>query len=187
MVAERYGTDHEEYVVEPDAVAVLPRLVWHYGEPFADPSAIPTYYVSEMARRKVTVALNGDGGDEAFLGYSRYHAMRHLARARPVAAMDRLALSPGCFPMAPRGLQRELKLPQIRDVLDRFRRAPGAALCRDDRVLRRSRQGEPVTARRCAAVSAHSALDWLAPYFAARGGLVAGANWADSTPICPTI
>src|SRR5439155_26698633 len=50
MVAERYATDHEELIVEPDAVAVLPRLIWHYGEPFADPSAIPTYYVSELAR-----------------------------------------------------------------------------------------------------------------------------------------
>src|SRR5271169_6606813 len=80
MVAERYGTEHEEFVVEPDAVAILPLLVWHYGEPFADPSAIPTYYVSQMARRGVTVALNGDGGDEAFLGYARYRAMRHLDR-----------------------------------------------------------------------------------------------------------
>ncbi len=80
MVAERYSTDHEELVVEPDAVSVLPRLVWHYGEPFADPSAIPTYYVSEMARRKVTVALNGDGGDECFLGYNRYKAMHHISR-----------------------------------------------------------------------------------------------------------
>ncbi|MBV8777210.1 MAG: asparagine synthase (glutamine-hydrolyzing), partial [Alphaproteobacteria bacterium] len=92
MVAERYGTEHEEYVVEPDAAAVLPRLVWHYGEPFADPSAIPTYYVSEMARRKVTVALNGDGGDECFLGYGRYKAMRHLARLDAVPRWSRLGL-----------------------------------------------------------------------------------------------
>jgi asparagine synthetase B (glutamine-hydrolysing) len=67
MVAQRYATEHREFVVEPDTVTVLPLLVWHYGEPFADPSAIPTYYVSEAARRKVTVALNGDGGDECFL------------------------------------------------------------------------------------------------------------------------
>ncbi len=52
MVAQRYGTDHEEQVVEPDAVAVVPRLVWHYGEPFADPSAVPTWYVAELARRR---------------------------------------------------------------------------------------------------------------------------------------
>src|SRR4029077_16672735 len=78
LVAGRYGTDHEELVVEPDAVKILPRLVWHSGAPFSDPSAIPTYYVSEMARRKVAVALNGDGGDECFLGYNRYRAMRHL-------------------------------------------------------------------------------------------------------------
>jgi asparagine synthase (glutamine-hydrolysing) len=80
MVAERYGTDHEEMIVEPDAIGVIPRLVWHYGEPFADPSAVPTYYVSQIARRKVTVALNGDGGDEAFMGYGRYSSCRKISR-----------------------------------------------------------------------------------------------------------
>lgn len=74
MVAERYGTDHTEFIVEPDAVEVLPKLVWHYNEPFADPSAIPTYYVSKLARQHVTVVLNGDGGDENFAGYGRYRA-----------------------------------------------------------------------------------------------------------------
>ncbi len=72
LVADRYGTEHHEMVVRPDAVAVLPKLVWHYGEPFADSSAVPTYYLSEFARAHVTVALNGDGGDESFLGYPRY-------------------------------------------------------------------------------------------------------------------
>ena len=76
LVAERYGTEHHEDVVRPDAVAILPRLVWHYGEPFADSSAIPTFYLSEITRRSVTVALNGDGGDESFLGYSRYAGAR---------------------------------------------------------------------------------------------------------------
>ncbi len=75
-LAERYGTDHQEFVVEPDAVDILPKLVWHYGEPFADASAVPTWYVSEMTRRHVTVALNGDGGDEGFLGYPRYSGCR---------------------------------------------------------------------------------------------------------------
>ncbi|MBA4338928.1 MAG: asparagine synthase (glutamine-hydrolyzing) [Hyphomonas sp.] len=72
QVSQRYETDHYEEVVSPDAAAILPELVWHYGEPFADPSAIPTYYVSRLARRHITVALTGDGGDEFFIGYGRY-------------------------------------------------------------------------------------------------------------------
>jgi asparagine synthase (glutamine-hydrolysing) len=72
MVSERYDTEHHEMVVRPNALEVLPKLIWHYNEPFSDPSAIPTYYVSQIARQHVTVALNGDGGDESFLGYSRY-------------------------------------------------------------------------------------------------------------------
>jgi asparagine synthase (glutamine-hydrolysing) len=74
MVAQQYNTDHHEFVVKPDALEILPKLVWHYNEPFADSSAIPTYYVSKMTREHVTVALNGDGGDESFAGYERYLA-----------------------------------------------------------------------------------------------------------------
>ncbi|MFP6730143.1 MAG: asparagine synthase (glutamine-hydrolyzing) [Alphaproteobacteria bacterium] len=75
-VATRYATDHHEFIVEPDALDILPKLVWHYGQPFADASAVPSWYVSEITRRHVTVALNGDGGDEAFLGYPRYTGSR---------------------------------------------------------------------------------------------------------------
>jgi asparagine synthase (glutamine-hydrolysing) len=74
-VAEHIGADHHEFVVRPDAMEILPMLVEHYGEPFADSSAIPSYYVSRETRRYVTVALNGDGGDECFAGYERYAAM----------------------------------------------------------------------------------------------------------------
>jgi len=73
-IAERWGTDHHEFIVEPDALSILPKLVRHYGEPYADSSAIPTFYVAQMTRRSVTVALNGDGGDESFVGYERYLA-----------------------------------------------------------------------------------------------------------------
>ena len=73
-VAERYGTVHEELLVEPDAAALLPRLADAYDEPFGDSSALPTYLVCEHARRFVTVALVGDGGDEIFAGYERYRA-----------------------------------------------------------------------------------------------------------------
>jgi asparagine synthase (glutamine-hydrolysing) len=75
-IAQRFGTEHHEFVVKPDAMEVLPALVRHYGEPYADSSAIPTYYLSKMTRGHVTVALSGDGGDECFAGYERYAAMR---------------------------------------------------------------------------------------------------------------
>jgi asparagine synthase (glutamine-hydrolysing) len=88
-VAEHLGTEHHEFVVRPDALAILDRVVWHFDEPFADPSAIPTWYVSEMARRHVTVVLSGDGGDELFGGYTRY-----LPHPR-VESFDRFAAGVG--------------------------------------------------------------------------------------------
>ncbi len=78
MVAERYQTDHSEYVVNPGALDILEKVVWHFDEPFADSSAIPTWYVSQMARRKVTVALSGDGGDETFAGYADRYSMNRF-------------------------------------------------------------------------------------------------------------
>ncbi len=72
LVADKYKTEHHEFVVKPDVVDVLPKLMWSYNEPFADPSAVPTYYLSKATRQHVTVALSGDGGDECFAGYNRY-------------------------------------------------------------------------------------------------------------------
>ena len=74
-VAERYGTEHREFVVRPEAVSVLDDLVRFFDEPFGDSSAIPTYYLSQLTREHVTVALAGDGGDEAFGGYNRYRTI----------------------------------------------------------------------------------------------------------------
>lgn len=105
MVAERYGTDHHELIVRPAALEVLPTLVRHYGEPFADSSAVPSYYVSKLTRQHVTVALNGDGGDESFAGYERYYAGgladRYGRLPRPLRAgvIEPLAaLIPGSLP-----------------------------------------------------------------------------------------
>jgi asparagine synthase (glutamine-hydrolysing) len=75
-VAKHYGTDHHELIVKPEAVNLAERLVGHFDEPFGDPSAIPTYLVSKLARESVTVAISGDGGDELFAGYPRYAEAR---------------------------------------------------------------------------------------------------------------
>ena len=93
MVAQRFGTDHHEAIVRPDALAILPKLVWHYNEPYADSSAIPSFYLAEMTRRHVTVALNGDAGDENFAGYSRYVASLLARRADIVPLSLRRALA----------------------------------------------------------------------------------------------
>ncbi|HSF02354.1 MAG TPA: asparagine synthase (glutamine-hydrolyzing), partial [Solirubrobacterales bacterium] len=108
QVAERYGTDHHEFVVEPRAAEVLPLLVHHYNEPFADSSALPTYYLARLTRQHVTVALSGDGGDESFAGYDNYRHVQAWGRAdalpRPVrdavalplaSALDRLPYRDG--------------------------------------------------------------------------------------------
>jgi asparagine synthase (glutamine-hydrolysing) len=79
-VAQHIGTDHHELVVKPRALDLLPRLVWGLDEPFSDASMIPTYHVAEMARHHVTVALSGDGGDEAYAGYTTYAWARNYAR-----------------------------------------------------------------------------------------------------------
>jgi asparagine synthase (glutamine-hydrolysing) len=87
-VAELFDTDHHEFVVQPSAIEILPQIVRQYGEPFADSSAIPSFYLAELARRHVTVALNGDGGDESFAGYNRYlsnNVAARLERAIPLS------------------------------------------------------------------------------------------------------
>ena len=78
IVAKQYGTDHREFVVKPEALGILDKIVWHFDEPFADSSAIPTWYVSQMARQQVTVALSGDGGDETFAGYAQRYSMNRF-------------------------------------------------------------------------------------------------------------
>jgi len=147
LVADEFGTEHEEFLVEPNAVEVLPKLVWHYDEPFADSSAIPTWYVSQLTRRHVTVALSGDGGDELFAGYPRYRAVRLASLFDRLPAAVRRVLAGRYWrhlPASPRykSIRRRLKRfmaslgkPSVRRYLEWiaiFNEAQRAELYRDE-------------------------------------------------------
>jgi asparagine synthase (glutamine-hydrolysing) len=131
-VARLFGTEHHELVVEPDALALLDAATEHHGEPFADGSALPTWLVSRFAREHVTVALTGDGGDEAFAGYDRDRARRIAQRLdHPWAAVGRfgvraaaaLAVAVGAAPDGSGALSgargRGARLVRFADALDR--------------------------------------------------------------------
>ena len=113
QAAKFIGTDHHEFQVTPNAVEILPKLVWHYDEPFADSSAIPTWYVSKLTREQVTVSLSGDGGDELFAGYPRYKALSigqfvdRLGPIRSILASKLLQKLPGSAKQ--KGFIRRLK------------------------------------------------------------------------------
>ncbi|MBK7803599.1 MAG: asparagine synthase (glutamine-hydrolyzing) [Chloracidobacterium sp.] len=112
-VAEHVGAEYNEFIVRPDALEVLPTLVEHYGEPYADSSAVPTYYVAKETRQHVTVALNGDGGDESFAGYERYMAMEVAELYRRIPRILRRTLIEGPIRMLPTS---EIKKTRVRDV-----------------------------------------------------------------------
>jgi asparagine synthase (glutamine-hydrolysing) len=127
LVARRFGTEHTEFVVQPKALDLVERLVWHYDQPFGDSSAIPTFILSELTRQHVTVALSGDGGDEVFAGYERFAAAAALSRfrrvPRPARTLLRTAvgqLPPSAFRGRAESAQRFLAQVQ-RSELDAYR------------------------------------------------------------------
>lgn len=129
-VADHIGAEHHEFIVKPNAVEILPTLVEHYGEPYADSSAIPTYYVSRETRKHVTVALNGDGGDESFAGYERYLAMRLSEKYHQIPGFVRKRFIETAVNLIPTS---ELKRSRMRD-LKRFLKA--ASLPKVERYFR---------------------------------------------------
>ena len=96
IVSQQYQTEHFERVVKNDALSIINEIVWHFDEPFADSSAVPTYYVSKHAREKVTVALSGDAGDENFAGYHKYpiDVLEETWRRRIPAGVKRWLIAP---------------------------------------------------------------------------------------------
>ncbi len=102
-VAQLFGTEHHEFVVRPDGLSILDRLIAHFDEPFADSSAIPTWYVSEIARRHVTVVLSGDGGDELFGGYDRYLPHPRVAQFDRLPVPGKRRVARMLWPLMPHG------------------------------------------------------------------------------------
>ena len=170
-VATHFETDHHEFIVKPDAIEVLPNLVRHYGEPYADSSAIPTYYLSKMTREYVTVALNGDGGDECFGGYERYAAMRIAERYHYVPALVRAGLvQPAIDAIPDSGVSRSR-----RAKIKRFLSAMGSP--RTERYLKwMSAVSEDLKVEKCATDFLHRSrrtetAGYLQPWFAGNGGI----------------
>jgi asparagine synthase (glutamine-hydrolysing) len=186
-VAEHVGAEHHEFVVRPDALEVLPTLVEHYGEPYADSSAIPTYYVSRETRKHVTVALNGDGGDECFAGYERYAAMRLSERYRRLPAFLREGVIRNLAELLPAS---ELKRGRVRS-LQRFLRAaslpPVERYLRWVSVLDSRAKADLYTEEFRHRVGSLDSGRWLAPWFArANGaGVVDAALLADTMTYLP--
>jgi asparagine synthase (glutamine-hydrolysing) len=116
-VAEEYGTNHHEYTVEPDAVEVLPEVVREVEMPFGDPSAVPTYYVSEMASQDITVAVGGDAGDENFAGYDRYTYDRATSAAAAVPTAVRRPVGRALAALPDR-LTHDTPLARLRSLLE---------------------------------------------------------------------
>jgi asparagine synthase (glutamine-hydrolysing) len=131
VVARHFGTDHHEFVVRPDGLSILDRIIEHFDEPFADSSAIPTWYVSEIARRHVTVVLSGDGGDELFGGYDRYLPHPRVARFDRLPVPGRRTVAAAVWPLLPHGVQGKNFLRHVSlDEDERF--IDSVALFRED-------------------------------------------------------
>ena len=125
QVAQRFGTDHHELVVEPDLGEALSFLTHHMEEPFGDSSMLPTYYVSQMARQHVTVALSGDGGDEMFAGYDRYRIHAGHGVFEHIPGWARKFYRDQIFPRLPsympgRGFTYNVSLPWQERYVDRL-------------------------------------------------------------------
>jgi asparagine synthase (glutamine-hydrolysing) len=120
-VAQHFSTDHHEFVVKPDALAILDDLVSHFDEPFGDSSAIPMWYVSELARRHVTVVLSGDGGDELFGGYDRYFPHHRVAAFDRWSPPGTRAMASAVWPWLPHGAKGKNFLRRVaRDEQGRY-------------------------------------------------------------------
>lgn len=119
MVAEKFGTEHTELVVKAPVADILPKLIWHYDEPFGDSSAVPSYAIAQLTRQHVTVVLNGDGGDESFAGYDRYvvNQRARMGDAIPRWLWGSIAASTDALPKGLRNIPPIAKVNRVSSAL----------------------------------------------------------------------
>ena len=186
-VAERVGAEHHEFVVRPDAMEVLPTLVEHYGEPYADSSAIPTYYVSRETRRHVTVALNGDGGDECFAGYERYAAMRLSERYRRLPGVLRERVIRRALELLPISEVKPSRARKVRRFLRAASLPPVERYLHWVSITQRDTKDELYSDEFREEVGQRDAAAWLRPWFkrANGAGVVDAALLADTMTYLP--
>ncbi|MBN9429704.1 MAG: asparagine synthase (glutamine-hydrolyzing) [Burkholderiales bacterium] len=164
--AEHLGTEHHEHMVTPQAVDVLPKIAHHFDEPLADSSAIPTWYVCQAARRSVTVALSGDGGDESFAGYTfRYtpHVVESRIRSRLPASLRTAAFGPlGHWWPGSARLPRPLRL---KSIFENLASSDDGAFYRDLAWLREDVRAEVYAGDFMASLKGYTPREAVAPYY----------------------
>jgi asparagine synthase (glutamine-hydrolysing) len=186
-VAERFGTDHHEFIVRPNAIEVLPTLVRHYGEPYADSSALPTYYLAKMTRQHVTVALNGDGGDECFAGYERYAAMRVAERYHQLPRLLRQRVVEPALAAIPVGRSTRSRRGKARRFLDVVGRPAGERYLRWASGISDELKTELCTRDFLDRTASAKAIGYVQPWFDGNGeiDIVDRALMADTSNYLP--
>jgi asparagine synthase (glutamine-hydrolysing) len=187
LVARHFQTEHEEFQVRPDAVTILPKLVEFYDEPFGDSSAVPTWYLSELARRKVTVALTGDGGDELFAGYPRYQAVWLAGQLDRLPAPLRLLLRSGLWQHLPQSNRQKSLVRRWKRFAEALGDPPPQRYLQWIAIFNEARRAALYSDELLAALPDADPADFLAGAMARSAGrdAVTAASLADATTYLP--
>lgn len=159
--AGKLGTDHHELVVDPSAAQLLPKLIWHYDQPFADSSAIPTMYLAEFTRKHVTVALTGDGGDELFAGYDRYQAVSLASRVDRLPRWLRTMITHSGWQRIPSSVAQKSRRRRLKRFLAVLGQTPERRYLNWISIFDDVRRQELLSPEFCAQLGDHDAAEFI--------------------------
>ena len=187
MAAERFDPQHEEFRVEPDAMEILPKLVWHFDEPFADSSAVPTWYVSQLTRQSVTVALTGDGGDELFAGYPRYRAIWLAGWFDRLPAVLRRLIAGRYWQKLPAAVRQKSRRRRFKRFVEALNHTPARRYLEWIAIFNEVRRGELYTDDFVASLPEADPLEFLAAALrrGRRNDPISAVSLADLTTYLP--